>query len=48
MEDFIIALVIIAIVGGAVFYIIKKKKEGVKCIGCPNSKNCAKKCNCKK
>ena len=43
----IIAVSAIALViGGAIFYIIKSKKSGVKCIGCPHSKQCANKCNC--
>ena len=37
----IIALAAIAlIVGGAVFYIIRAKKKGKKCIGCPDSSAC--------
>ena len=44
----IIALVAIALViGGAVFYIIKAKKSGKKCIGCPDSPTCSGSCrNC--
>lgn len=44
----IIAIIITAlIVGGALAYIIKAKKSGKKCIGCPNSGTCGKKCcNC--
>ncbi|MBQ8858852.1 MAG: FeoB-associated Cys-rich membrane protein [Clostridia bacterium] len=39
----IIAIVVIAlIIGGAVAYIIKAKKSGKKCIGCPDSGSCAK------
>ena len=32
--DIIVMLVIFAIVGGAVLYIVKSKKSGKKCIGC--------------
>jgi hypothetical protein len=40
----LIALAVILIaVGGASFYIIKAKKSGKKCIGCPESGGC---CNC--
>lgn len=47
MKDIILALIIIAIVGGAVFYIYREKKQGKKCIGCPYANNCsATKCNC--
>ena len=38
----IIAIVIIGlIIGGAIFYIIKAKKSGRKCIGCPEGCSCA-------
>jgi len=48
MENYIIILVLILIVGLATFYIYKAKKSGKKCIGCPyadscNSKNCKSK-----
>lgn len=49
--DFIIIAVIILIIGGAVFYIIKAKKSGQKCVGCPYSKSCGKSsnnCSCQK
>ncbi len=45
MENFIIVVVLLIIVGLAVAYIIKEKKKGVKCIGCPAAGNCAHKCN---
>ena len=35
------AAAIVLIVGGAVAYIIKAKKSGQKCIGCPDSKTCS-------
>ena len=41
--DFIILGIIVLIVGGAVFYIIKKKRSGTKCIGCPYAHQCGKK-----
>lgn len=37
----IIAIVaIVLIIGGALFYIIKAKKSGRKCIGCPDGCSC--------
>ena len=37
----IIAIILIAlIIGSAVFYIIKAKKSGRKCIGCPDGCSC--------
>lgn len=47
MTDFVIAIILILIVGGAVTYIYKAKKSGAKCIGCPSAKECGKKkCDC--
>lgn len=36
METFFAILVLILIVGSALFYVIRAKKRGQKCIGCPN------------
>ena len=42
----IVAIIIIAlIIGGALAYIIKAKKSGKKCIGCPDSTSCSGACN---
>ena len=43
--DFFVIVIISAIVGGAVAYIVKAKKSGQKCIGCPDSKTCSGKCS---
>lgn len=40
MMDVIVILIIAAILGAAVTYIIKAKKRGVKCIGCSSSGCC--------
>ena len=41
----IIAIAIIAvIVGGAIFYVIKAKKSGKKCMGCPDGCSCNGSC----
>lgn len=50
MEEFIAIALILLIVGGATAYIIKAKKSGKKCIGCPYADSCPSKggaCNCK-
>ena len=47
MTNFIVIVVIIAIVGGAIAYIIKEKKRGVKCIGCPAAGSCPNSGKCK-
>ena len=44
--DFVIIAVIVLIVGGASAYIIKAKKSGKKCIGCPDSVSCGKSGGC--
>ena len=38
--DIIIPLIILAIIGGAVAYIIRSKKRGQACIGCPYAGTC--------
>lgn len=40
----VIGLVLL-IVGGALFYVVRAKRRGVKCIGCPHAKECAS-CKC--
>lgn len=51
MTNLVIVAVLLLIIGGAVFYIAKEKKRGVKCVGCPAGATCAHKngasgCNC--
>lgn len=43
--DFIAIGVIALIVGAATLYIIKAKRSGKKCIGCPDSSSCSGKCS---
>ena len=43
MADIIASAVILLIIGGAAAYIIREKKRGKKCIGCPYSSSCASK-----
>lgn len=38
LSDIIAAIVVLAIVGGAIAYIVKQKRQGVKCIGCATGK----------
>ena len=40
IATFITVLIILLIVGAAAFYVIRSKKKGVKCIGCPSSGSC--------
>ncbi len=41
MKDIIALIAIALILGLAIRYIIKSKKNGVKCIGCPMAKECS-------
>lgn len=41
MADIIAAIVIIAILGAAIAYIVSQKRAGVKCIGCSVGQECA-------
>lgn len=43
MANLIVIVVLLVIVGISVSYIIKEKKRGVMCIGCPHAGECAKK-----
>ncbi len=48
MTNAILILVLLAIVGGAGYYIRRAKKRGQACIGCPHAKTCSRKnCLCK-
>ncbi len=40
MENIIISVIVIAIVGLVTFYIVREKKKGRKCIGCPDGATC--------
>ncbi|MDO5540216.1 MAG: FeoB-associated Cys-rich membrane protein [Eubacteriales bacterium] len=40
MIDFVVGAILIVVVGSALAYIIKARKNGIKCVGCPDAKNC--------
>ena len=42
--DILVILVITAIAGLAVWYIVKSKKSGKKCVGCPYAESCGGHC----
>ncbi|MBQ8600347.1 MAG: hypothetical protein IJ407_03070 [Clostridia bacterium] len=50
MENYIIAAILVVIIGLALGYVIRAKKSGKKCIGCPDSgsENCCCGCQNKK
>lgn len=46
MADVIVVLIILAILTFSICYIVKAKKKGQVCIGCPNAAKCKKHCHC--
>ena len=45
MGNVIVLLIIILILALSITKVVKEKKEGGKCIGCPHSKGCSSNCN---
>ena len=45
MANVIVAGVVALILGVSITYIVKAKKAGVKCIGCPAGGTCSGNCN---
>lgn len=45
MENFIVIVVLGLIIGCAIAYVIKARKKGVKCIGCPQGGKCSGNCS---
>ncbi len=41
MNDLIPVAIIVLVAGSAIWYILKAKKSGKKCIGCPDGCSCA-------
>ena len=44
MEDIIVIVILAAVLGLAAWYVIRAKKQGKKCIGCPDSGSCGGSC----
>ncbi len=44
MTDIMIMIVLLVIIAMAATYIVKAKRRGVKCIGCPAGGTCGGKC----
>ena len=42
MENFIIIFSLVAIASLIIAYLLRQKKRGVRCIGCPYARECAK------
>lgn len=45
MANVIVVFIVVLILGAAITYIVKAKKAGVKCIGCPAGGMCSGNCN---
>lgn len=45
MANWIIIAVVAVIVGAAIAYIVKEKKRGTVCIGCPSAGTCSHQCS---
>lgn len=45
MKDLILLAVIILILAAATIYIVRAKKSGITCIGCPDAKTCSGHCS---
>ncbi len=43
MENFIIIIVLLCVIGSIGYYLYQIKKQGQTCIGCPCSKQCSSK-----
>jgi len=46
MIDIIVIAIVVALSGAALGYVIKSKKRGAKCIGCPSGGSCSKCSGC--
>ena len=44
LTDIITILIVAVVIGAICLYLHSQKKKGVKCIGCPHSKQCSGKC----
>ena len=44
--EIIAVVALVLVIGGAVAYLVKEKKNGKKCVGCPYAKECGSKSKC--
>lgn len=45
MENIIIIAILFIIIGAITLYLVREKRKGTKCIGCPYAKQCGSHCN---
>ena len=48
MAYIIVTIILLIMVALAVGYIVRAKKKGAGCIGCPNASKCGGNCHCHK
>ena len=46
ITDIIVLSIVALIIGAVIFYIVRQKKKGVKCIGCPAGANACRASGC--
>lgn len=44
MVNLVVILILVLIIGAAIGYIVKEKKKGTHCIGCPSAGSCSRAC----
>ena len=44
MADIIVIGILVIIIGAAIVYIVKAKRSGVRCVGCPDGGQCSGSC----
>ena len=42
MDNVILVGILVLMIGAIVFYLVREKKKGVKCLGCPYARQCGK------
>ena len=45
MENVIVVFILVGITAGILWYLVRAKKKGETCVGCPYAKQCGSKCN---
>ena len=45
MADLFIIIIVFVLLRSAIRFIIKEKKKGTRCIGCPDAGSCSRKCS---
>lgn len=48
MADVIVTFLLVIIIVPVIGYIVKMKKKGQVCIGCPSASKCGRNCHCNK